>query len=64
MSHFRYVCYYCITEEFSLLNASDALFLFDFGVTVPPVGQGLLIQEVFLDHTLRRTTVGRTPLDE
>jgi hypothetical protein len=24
----------------------------------------LLIVEVFLDHTQRRTTVGRTPLDE
>jgi hypothetical protein len=31
----------------------------------PPVGQGLLIHEVwFLDHTQRRITVGRTPLDE
>jgi len=25
---------------------------------------GLLIHVVFLDHTQRRTTVGRTPLDE
>ena len=29
----------------------------------PSVGQGLLIPE-FLDHTQRRPTVGRTPLDE
>ena len=29
----------------------------------PPVGQGLLIHDVF-DHTQRRATVGRTPLDE
>ena len=29
----------------------------------PPVGQGLLITR-FLDHAQRRTTVGRTPLDE
>jgi hypothetical protein len=28
----------------------------------PPVGQGLLIS--YRDHTQRRTTVGRTPLDE
>ena len=30
----------------------------------PPVGQGLLIHEVSRSHTHRRTTVGRTPLDE
>jgi len=30
----------------------------------PPVGHGHLIDEVFLDHTQRRTTVDRTPLDE
>ena len=30
----------------------------------PNAGHGLLILEVFLDHTQRRTTVGRTPLDE
>jgi len=29
----------------------------------PPVWQGLLIHDVF-DHTQRRTTFGRTPLDE
>jgi len=29
----------------------------------PPVGQGLLITR-FLDHTQRRTTIRRTPLDE
>ena len=30
----------------------------------PPAFQGLLIFTRFLDHTQRRTTVGRTPLDE
>ena len=30
----------------------------------PPVGHGLLIYEVSISHTLRHTTVGRTPLDE
>ena len=30
----------------------------------PPVGQGFLILEVSRSHTHRRTTVGRTPLDE
>ena len=42
---------------------------FSFGATAPLVGLGLfLIHEDFflwfLDHTLRHTTVGRTPLDE
>ena len=30
----------------------------------PNTGHGLLILEVFLDHSQRRTAVGRTPLDE
>jgi len=30
----------------------------------PNAGHSLLILEVFLHHTQRRTTVGRTPLDE
>jgi len=30
----------------------------------PNEDYGLLIHEVFLDHTQRRTTVGRTTLDE
>jgi len=30
----------------------------------PNAGHGLLILEVFLDHTQRRITVSRTPLDE
>ena len=30
----------------------------------PNAGHGLLILEVFLDHTQQRATVGRTPLDE
>jgi hypothetical protein len=30
----------------------------------PNAGHGLLILEVFLDHTQLRTTVGRTPMDE
>jgi len=37
---------------------------FFFVALRPNVGHGLLILEVFLDHTQRRTTVGRTPLDE
>ena len=38
---------------------------FFFAVALRPnAGHGLLILEVFLDHTQRRTTVGRTPLDE
>ena len=30
----------------------------------PPVSQSLLIHEISRSHTQRRTTVGRTPLDE
>jgi len=33
-------------------------------VLQPNMGHGLLIHEVFLDHTQRRITVGTTPLDE
>ena len=35
-----------------------------WGDSPPPVDQALLIFKGFLDHTQRRTTVGRTPLDE
>ena len=38
-------------------------FFFAVGLR-PNGGHGLLILEVFLDHTQRRTTVGRTPLYE
>ena len=48
------------TEKFDII-----LFLFFFAVALRPnADHGLLILEVFLDHTQRRTTVGRTPLDE
>ena len=40
------------------------LSMFVFGAKAPPVGQCLLIHEVSRSHTQRRTTVGRTPLDE
>jgi len=33
-------------------------------VQQPPVGQGLLIVEDSLSHSIRNTTIGRTPLDE
>ena len=39
-------------------------YYFFFVALQPNEGYGLLIHEVFLDHTQRRTTVGRTPLDE
>ena len=40
-------------------------FFFFLAVALRPnAGHGLLILEVFLDRTQRRTTVGRTPLDE
>jgi len=41
------------------------LFFYFFAVALRPnAGHSLLILEVFLDHTQRRTTVGRNPLDE
>jgi len=44
---------------------TNQMILYSFFVAVQPnEGYGLLIHEVFLDHTQRRTTVGRTPLDE
>jgi len=43
-------------------NFGTYTFLFSFEQQ-SPVSQGLLIHG-FLDHTQRRTTVGRTPLDE
>jgi len=39
--------------------------IFIFAVALrPKAGHGLLIPEVSRSHTQRRTTVGRTPLDE
>ena len=35
-----------------------------YGACSPIAGYGLLILEVFRDHTQRHTTVGRTPLDK
>ena len=54
--------------EMSQCSPPPVTFVLVFGVTAPPppppsVGQGLLIHEVS-SHTRRRTTVGRTPLDE
>ena len=39
-------------------------FFFSYAACSPIAGYGLLILEVFRDHTQRHTTVGRTPLDE
>jgi hypothetical protein len=50
--HYYYHCYYYYYYYF-------------FSVALRPnADHGLLILEVFLDHTQRRTTVGRTPLGE
>jgi hypothetical protein len=38
-------------------------FCFVFGATTPPVARASSFKR-FLDHTQRRTTVGRTPLDK
>ena len=54
-SNYKKVC--------SILETKDSYCF--FAVALRPIaGHGLLILEVFLDHTQRRTTVGRTPLDE
>ena len=62
MSYCRYVCCYWITEEFSLLNASDVLCLFVFGATTPQWATASSFLR-FLDHTQRRITAGSTPLE-
>ena len=49
------------TTVFHVVNCSVSLLVL---AQQPPVCQGLLIFTRFLDHTQRRTTVGRTPLDE
>ena len=49
---------------FSDINFSFCLFFFlSFGVTAPPWGRASSLTR-FLDHTQRRTTVGKTSLDE
>ena len=40
------------------IYSQSVFYFFVFGATTPPVGQGLLINEV------SRSTVGRTPLEE
>ena len=50
--------------EFLFVKIFLYIFFLFFSVALRPnMGHGLLILE-FLDHTQRRTTVGRTPLDE
>ena len=44
--------------------AAFPLEFFFFVALQPNEGYGLLIHEIFLDHTQRRTTVDSTPLDE
>jgi len=39
-------------------------FFLGWGALQPNEGHGLLIHEIFLDHTQRRTIFGRTPLDQ
>ena len=48
----------------TIMKVTNKMYFFFFAVTLRPnAGHGLLILR-FLDHTQRRTTVGRTPLDE
>jgi hypothetical protein len=71
-----WICFKMIPEEHNLVPVvfcvAFALFLLPavgsnnllFVALRPNTGHGHLILEVFLDHTQRRTTVSRTPLDE
>ena len=59
--HEEYRVFRCLITE-SEIKCSRFFF---FAVALRPnAGHGLLILEVFLDHAQRRTTIGRTPLDE
>jgi len=53
-------------KHFVFFLKTHVVFFFFGGAAPPPppVGQGLLIHEVSLEHTQRRTTVGRIPLEE
>jgi len=56
------VCFETMLSVICLWTCSILLCL--FVVRQPPLGHGLLIHEVSLSRTQRRTTVSRTPLDE
>jgi hypothetical protein len=65
---FRYKClHYLVREAYCgfVLRTKNSFYqlIFFFVALRPNVGRGLLFLR-FLDHTQRRTTVRRTPLDE
>ena len=53
----------CVCTEYFVYLQNPLIMYFFYGACSPIAGCGLLILEVFRDHT-RHTTVGRTPLDE
>jgi hypothetical protein len=67
---------WCLPSPISLLISRSLVYVRICGFVVSDLkgnffvplqsnaGHGLLILEVYLDHTQRRSTVGRTPLDE
>ena len=55
------VCFRCIIVKYSTVNKCDCLFV--FWLSSPQWARPSSFTR-FLDHTQRRTTVGRTPLDE
>jgi capsular polysaccharide biosynthesis protein len=56
---------FCARDEQNTTVAPNINNNFFFAVALRlNAGHGLLILKVFLDHTQRRTTIGRTPLDE
>jgi len=56
-----YVCYSCETKysEFIVSHVADIFYVYVYGLHIV-----IFFFLRFLDHTQRRTTVGRTPLDE
>ena len=53
-----------MAKGLNLCNRTEYIYFFFTVAPQPSEGHVLLIHEGFLDHTQRRTTVDRTPLDE
>ena len=60
------MCKICTPRTLQLSSSYKYCFtiFFFYGACSPIAGYGLLILEVFRDHTQQHNTVGRTPLDE
>ena len=60
--HFKYSCSGYVFPTCALQHCKE-YFYFSFGATAPQWAMASPFTR-FLDHTQRRTTIGRTPLDE